>query len=69
MNESAAWFLVSEEGAPLGQIYCTDGRTEPSIGETLENGRMWKRAEVLSFEELRASCGMRRFRIVVRVIE
>ena len=26
-------------------------------------------AEVLSFEELRASCGMRRFKIVVRVIE
>ena len=69
MNESAVWFLVSEEGAPLGQIYCTDGRIEPSIGETLENRRMWKRAEVLSFEELRASCGMRRFRIVVRVIE
>ena len=69
MNESAVWFLVSEEGAPLGQIYCTDGRIEPSIGETLEKGRTWKRAEVLSFEELRASCGMRRFRIVVRVIE
>ena len=69
MNESAAWFLVSEDGAPLGQIYCTDGRIEPSVGEILENGRTWKRAEVLSFEELRASCGMRRFRIVVRVIE
>ena len=69
MNESAVWFLVSEEGAPLGQIYCTDGRIEPSVGETLENGRTWRRAEVLSFEELRASCGMRRFRIVVRVIE
>ncbi len=69
MNESAAWFLVSEDGGPLGQIYCPDGRIEPSVGETLENGRTWKRAEVLSFEELRASCGMRRFRIVVRIIE
>ena len=69
MNESAAWFLVSEEGAPLGQIYCTDGRIEPSVGEVLKNGQKWKRAEVLSIEELRASCGMRRFRLVVRVIE
>ncbi len=69
MNESAAWFLVSEESAPLGQIYPTDGRIEPSIGETLESGGTWRRAEVLRFEELRASCGMRRFRIVVRVIE
>ena len=69
MNESATWFLVSEEGGPLGQIYCTDGRIEPTVGETLENGRTWKRAEVLSFEELRASCGMRRFRLVVRVVE
>ena len=69
MNESAAWFLVSEEGSPLGQINCKDGRIEPTVGETLENGQTWKRAEVLSFEELRASCGMRRFRIVVRVIE
>ncbi|MCY4527710.1 MAG: hypothetical protein OXD46_01600 [Chloroflexi bacterium] len=69
MNESASWFLVSEDGGPLGQIYCNDGRIEPSVGETLENGQKWKRAEVLSFEELRASCGMRRFRLVVRVIE
>ena len=69
MNESAAWFLVSEEGNPLGQIYCTDGRVEPSVGETLENGRTWNRAEVLSFQELQASCGMRRFQVVVRVIE
>ena len=69
MNESAAWFLVSEDGAPLGQVYCKDGRIEPILGEVLENGQKWKRAEVLSFEELRASCGMRRFRIVVRIIE
>lgn len=69
MNESASWFLVSEDGAPLGQIYCKDGRIEPTVGETLENGQKWKQAEVLSFEELRASCGMRRFKIVVRVIE
>ena len=69
MNESAAWFLVSEDGGPLGQIYCRDGRIEPTVGETLENGQKWTRAEVLSFEELRASCGMRRFKIVVRVIE
>ena len=69
MNESASWFLVSEEGAPLGQIYCKDGRIEPTVGETLENGQKWTRAEVLSFEELRASCGMRRFRLVVRLIK
>ena len=43
MNESASWFLVSEDGAPLGQIYCTDGRIEPTVGETLENGQKWKR--------------------------
>ena len=50
MNESASWFLVSEDGAPLGQIYCKDGRIEPTVGETLENGQKWKQAEVLSFE-------------------
>ena len=56
MNESAAWFLVSEEGAPLGQIYCTDGRTEPSIGETLEKGRTWRR---VGGPEHSRSCGPR----------
>lgn len=68
-DTGASWFLSSEGGEPLGQVYRAAGQAEPSVGEVLEGGQRWKRAQVVSFQELRASCAMRRFQVVVRIIE
>ncbi len=55
---TTAWFLSDEDGNPLGQIY---RRGLPEIGARIEAG------EVVAFEELRPTCAMRRFRVVIEV--
>ena len=67
---TASWFLFSEESKPLGQIHrrqCDD--PTPSVGEDLGGRASWSVAAVLEFEEVRATCGIRRFRVVVRVVD
>ena len=54
---TTAWFLYDESGAPLGQVHC---REMPEVGVRIEAG------EVVGVEELRPTCAMRRFRVVVR---
>ena len=54
---TTAWFLYDESGAPLGQVH---RRQIPEVGVRIEAG------EVTAFEELRPTCAMRRFRVVVR---
>ena len=60
-----AWFLVGQDGRPMGQInrprlpeaeasFCAEGRFEE--------------AEIVEVVELRPSCSMRRFRVIIRVI-
>ena len=64
----AAWFLYSEAEEPLGQMYQKNrgGDAIPAAGDRLEHeGRLF---EVVRYTELRASCAMRRFRVVVRPI-
>jgi hypothetical protein len=67
---TASWFLFSEENKPLGQINRRgDDDPTPSLGQDLGGGASWSVATVLEFEEVRATCGIRRFRVVVRVVD
>lgn len=65
----AVWFLFDQEGRPLGQVYRGRDKAVPREGEVLEDGGAWRRAQVTAFQELRATCAMRRFRVVVRVLD
>jgi hypothetical protein len=66
---SAVWFVFSETGEPLGQVYRNEGEHIPAVGAQLAEGPKWKRAEVMDFAELRATCAIRRFRVVIRVLQ
>ena len=63
------WFLYSEDGEPLGQVYRREDESIPAEGTRITNGAKWKSVEVLSFTELTSTCAMRRFKVVVRLIE
>jgi len=63
---TTTWFLYSEgDEEPLGSIY---RKSLPEVGVGIEEdaARGIKAAEVVSFTELRATCAMRRFKVVVR---
>ena len=60
----AVWFLVSEEGEPLGRIHRQGEEAIPTLGTRLMNGAKWKSAEVIEFTELTATCAVRRFQSV-----
>ena len=57
------WYLYSEDDEPLGNVY---RRALPEVGATIEGRPGFEAALVLSFSELRATCAMRRFRVVVQ---
>ena len=56
---TTAWFLYDESGAPLGQVHRSQ---PPDVGVRTEAG------EVTAFEELRPTCSMRRYRVVIRTV-
>ena len=56
------WFLASEAGKPMGQTY----GPPPRMGHRMERPDEVRGWTVASFEELRPTCAMRRFRVVVR---
>ena len=64
MNAAATWFLKSEDGQPLGQVYRDAGDPPPTEGAQVDDI-----GEVVRFTELGASCGMRRFEVIVRPTE
>ena len=67
---TATWFLFSEESKPLGQISRREGDDPvPTVGQDLQGGATWDAATVMELEEVRATCGVRRFRVVVRVAD
>ena len=66
---AAVWFLYSEDDLPLGQVYRSQGDAVPTIGSQIADGERWNAAEVVSFEELATTCAMRRFRVVLRVLQ
>ena len=62
---TTTWYLFSEDDEPLGQI----GRAGvPEVDARVEGGQRFEIAEVVSFTELRVTCAMRRFRVVVRIL-
>ena len=61
MNAAETWFLKSEDGRPLGQIYRDAGDPPPTEGAQVADI-----GEVVRFTELGSSCGMRRFEVIVR---
>lgn len=61
MNAAATWFLKSEDGWPLGQVYRDPGDRPPPEGAQVDGI-----GEVVRFTELGSSCGMRRFEVIVR---
>ncbi len=61
---TTSWFLADEAGKPLGQIR---RRGIPSVGTSIEGEARLAAAVVVSFQELRPSCAMRRFKVVVSV--
>ena len=62
---TTTWYLFSEEDEPLGQIYRAG---PPEVDAQIEGGQGFETARVVSFTELRATCAMRRFRVVVRIL-
>ena len=62
---TTTWFLYSEDDVPLGRVY---RRSAPHAEAQIEDGPGFASAEVVSFTELRATCAMRRFKVVVRVL-
>ena len=66
---AASWFVKSEGGEPLGQIYRGKEAAVPSPGSVLTAEAKWHSAEVVSFRELGPTCSIQRFAVVVRVLE
>ena len=62
---TTTWYLFSEEDEPLGQIRRAG---VPEVDARVEGGQRFEVAQVVSFAELRATCAMRRFRVVVRIL-
>ena len=60
---TTTWFLYSEDDQPRGSIY---RRSLPEVGAQIEEREGFTAAQVVSFTELRATCAMRRFKVVVR---
>ena len=65
----AVWFLYSAEGEALGSVYRREVEAVPEVGLRLTFGDGATLLEVMEYEEIRATCAMRRFRVVVRVVE
>ena len=62
---TTTWFLYAEDDVPLGRVYRSG---EPQIAARIENGPGFASAQVVSFTELRATCAMRRFKVIVKVL-
>jgi hypothetical protein len=61
MNAAETWFLKSEDGQPLGQVY-----RDPGDPPLIEGAQVDGIGQIVRFTELGASCGMRRFEVIVR---
>ena len=61
---TTAWFLRDEEGRPLGQIRRS---RLPEVGAEVGGDGELASAVTVEVEELRPTCSMRRFKVVVRM--
>ena len=62
---TTTWCLYSEDDVQLGRVYRS---SDPQAEVQIEDGTGFASAEVVSFTELRATCAMRRFKVVVRAM-
>ncbi len=62
---TTTWFLYSEEDVQLGRVYRSG---VPQVDVQIDEGPGLATALVVSFTELTATCAMRRFKVVVRVL-
>ncbi len=62
---TTAWFLVNEAGGPAGQIRRPD---LPEAGANFAVEGKFDDAQIVEFTELRPSCSMRRFRVIIKII-
>ena len=62
---TTTWFLYSEDDKPQGSIY---QKALPEVGTRIGERPGLAAVQVVSFTELRATCAMRRFKVVVRPI-
>ncbi len=60
---TTTWFLYTEEDVPVGSVY---RKSLPEVAAEIEERQDFEAATVVSFTELRATCAMRRFKVVVR---
>ena len=60
---TTTWFLYTEEDVPVGSVY---RKSLPEVGDRIEESEDFEAATVVSFTELRATCAMRRFKVVVQ---
>ncbi len=66
---ASSWFVYSQDGDPLGQVHRRLEEAFPKTGARFTVGAEARRVEIVEFTELRQSCGLRRFRVVVRPID
>jgi hypothetical protein len=66
---ASVWFLYSEAEEPLGQVYRNVDQATPEKGTRLVGGERSDTLEIVSFQELTSTCAMRRFRVVVRIVD
>lgn len=65
---TAAWFLVTESGQPLGMWLQERADPAPVRGERLQGDDGWQEGEVVEFQEMPRACSMRRYRVVIRIV-
>ena len=62
---TTTWFLYSEvQGKPMGRIYRV---SIPKVKDHVEGGQGNQVGEIVRVEELRATCAMRRFKVILRL--
>ena len=59
------WFLVDEDGRPVGQIRRPD---MPEAGASFSTEGKFEEAGIVEVVELRPTCSMRRFRVIIRIV-
>ena len=59
------WFVYSEQGKPLGRLYCEEGAPPPAVGDRMPDSDSWARAVITAVRELAPTCAMRRFRVAI----
>jgi len=66
---AAAWYLKSEGNEPLGQVYRSGDDAVPVPGALVTVPASSNEAKIVRFRELGPTCAMRRFEVIVRLLD